>query len=107
MDRRLEPELDRDRFGALRLVAPRPASKLFSRDGERAQMNAWNDDTVNTPSLLRVLLVPRDTCVSSDCCNVSDVVETGIIKIKGKIEERFKMFIQSIVFDIDILCSAF
>lgn len=64
IDRRLEPELERERLGARRLVAPRPASRLFSKDGERAQINAWNDDTVNTPSLFSVLLVPRDTCVS-------------------------------------------
>lgn len=65
IDRLLEPELERERLGARRLVAPRPASKLFSRDGERAQMNAWNEDTVNTPSLFSVLFVPRDTCVRS------------------------------------------
>lgn len=67
IERRLEPEFERDRLGARRLVAPRPASRLFSRDGERAHMNAWNEDTVNTPSLFSVLFVPRDTCVSSDC----------------------------------------
>lgn len=66
MDRLLDPELDRDSCGARRLVAPRPASKLFSSDGDRAQINAWNDDTVNTPNLFKVLFVPRDTCVSRD-----------------------------------------
>lgn len=30
-------------------------------------MNAWNDETVNTPSLFRVFLVVLDTCVSKDC----------------------------------------
>lgn len=47
-------------------MAPRPASRLFSSDGERAQMNAWNEDTVNTPSLFNVFFVGRDTWVSSD-----------------------------------------
>lgn len=40
MERRLEPLFDRDRSGGRRLVAPRPANKLFNKDGERAQMNA-------------------------------------------------------------------
>lgn len=40
MERRLEPELDRDRFGARRLVAPLPANKLFSSEGDLAHMNA-------------------------------------------------------------------
>lgn len=61
MDRLLDPELDRERFGALRLVAPLPASKLFNNEGDRAQINAWNDDTVKTPNLFNVLFVPRDT----------------------------------------------
>lgn len=49
------------------MVAPRPARRLLSSDGDRAQMKAWKEDTVNTPSLLRVVLVPRDTCVSRLC----------------------------------------
>lgn len=61
IERRLEPLLDRDNSGGRRFVAPRPANRLFNRDGERAQMNAWNDETVNTPSLLRVFLVGRET----------------------------------------------
>lgn len=61
IERRLEPLLDRDKSGGRRFVAPRPANRLFNKDGERAQMNAWNDDTVNTPSLLRVFLVGRET----------------------------------------------
>jgi len=39
MDLLLEAELDRDKSG-LRFVAPLPANRLFSRDGDRAQMNA-------------------------------------------------------------------
>lgn len=74
MERRLEPELERERFGARRLVAPRPARRLLSRDGERAQINAWNDDTVKTPNLLSVLFVPRDTCVNSDCKKSADKI---------------------------------
>lgn len=61
IERRLEPLLERDNMGGLRFVAPRPANKLLSNDGERAQMNAWKDDTVNTPNLLRVFFVGRDT----------------------------------------------
>jgi len=63
----LEPLLLLDSIGALRLVAPRPASRLFSSEGLRAQMNAWNEDTVNTPKRLSVFLVARDTCVSKLC----------------------------------------
>ena len=47
-------------------MAPRPANKLFNNDGERAQMNAWNEDTVKTPSLLSVFFVGRETWVSRD-----------------------------------------
>jgi len=61
MERRLEPLLDRDSIGGRRLVAPRPASRLLSSEGERAQMKAWNEETVNTPSLFRVFFVGRDT----------------------------------------------
>jgi len=49
------------------LVAPRPASRLLSSEGERAQMKAWKEETVNTPSLFSVFFVGRETCVSSDC----------------------------------------
>lgn len=66
MERRLEPLFERDKSGGRRFVAPRPASKLLSSDGDRAQMNAWNEDTVNTPSLFSVPLVGLDTWVSSD-----------------------------------------
>lgn len=66
IERRLDPLFERDNNGGLRFVAPRPASKLFNKDGERAQMNAWNDDTVNTPNLFNVFFVGLDTCVSSD-----------------------------------------
>lgn len=67
IDRLLDPLFDRDSNGGRRLVAPRPANKLLSKDGDRAHINAWNDDTVNTPSLLSVFFVGRETCVSSDC----------------------------------------
>lgn len=67
IERRLEPLLDRESSGGRRLVAPRPASKLFSSDGERAQMNAWSDETVNTPNLFKVFLVGLDKWVSNDC----------------------------------------
>lgn len=67
MDRRLDPELERERLGARRLVAPRPASRLLSSEGERAHINAWKEDTVNTPSLFNVLFVPLETCVRRDC----------------------------------------
>lgn len=66
-ERLLEPLLDRESSSGLRLVAPRPASRLFSSDGLRAQMNAWNDDTVNTPSLFRVCFVARETWASKLC----------------------------------------
>lgn len=66
IERRLEPLFERDRIGGLRFVAPRPASKLLSSDGDRAQMNAWNEDTVKTPSLFSVFFVGRDTWVKSD-----------------------------------------
>jgi hypothetical protein len=66
-DLRLEPLLLRESMGALRLVAPRPASRLFSSEGLRAQMNAWNDDTVKTPSRFSVFFVARETCVSKLC----------------------------------------
>lgn len=48
------------------LGGPRPASRLFSSDGDRAQMNAWNEETVNTPNLFSVFFVGRDTWVRSD-----------------------------------------
>lgn len=56
-------ELERDSMGATtrRRVAPRPASRLLSSDGLLAQMYAWNDDTVNTPSRLSMCFVLRDT----------------------------------------------
>lgn len=66
IERLLEPLFDRESNGGRRLVAPRPANKLLSSDGDRAQMNAWNDDTVNTPNLFNVFFVGLDTCVSSD-----------------------------------------
>jgi hypothetical protein len=62
-ERRLEPEFERESIGGLRLVAPRPASRLFSSEGLRAQMKAWNEDTVNTPNLFNVFFVARDTWV--------------------------------------------
>lgn len=61
IERRLEPLLERDNRGGRRFVAPRPASKLFSNEGERAHMKAWNDDTVKTPNLFKVFLVGRET----------------------------------------------
>lgn len=61
IERRLEPLLERDKSGGRRFVAPRPASKLFNKEGERAQMKAWNEDTVKTPNLFRVFLVGRET----------------------------------------------
>lgn len=65
-DRLLDPLFDLDNIGGLRFVAPRPASKLFNKEGLLAQMKAWNEDTVNTPSLFRVFFVALDTCVSKD-----------------------------------------
>jgi len=62
-ERRLEPEFERYSIGGRRLVAPRPASRLFSSDGLRAQMKAWNEETVNTPNLFNVFFVARDTWV--------------------------------------------
>lgn len=47
-------------------MAPLPANKLFNNDGDLAQINAWNDDTVKTPNLFNMFLVGRDTCVSND-----------------------------------------
>lgn len=61
IERRLEPLFDRDSKGGRRLVAPRPANKLFNNDGERAQMNAWNEDTVKTPNLFNIFFVGLDT----------------------------------------------
>lgn len=66
-DLRLDPELERDNIGGRLLVAPRPANKLFNKEGERAQIKAWNDDTVNTPNLFRVLFVVRETWVNKLC----------------------------------------
>lgn len=63
-ERLLEPLFDLDSNGGLLFVAPRPANRLFSKDGLRAQINAWKDDTVKTPSLFNVCFVARDTCVS-------------------------------------------
>ena len=60
-ERLLEPELERESMGGLRLVAPRPASKLFNNEGLRAHMKAWNEDTVNTPNLFSVFFVARET----------------------------------------------
>lgn len=60
-DRLLDPLLDLDNIGGLRLVAPLPASKLLSKDGLRAQMKAWKEETVKTPNLLRVFFVALDT----------------------------------------------
>jgi hypothetical protein len=67
IERRLDPLFERDNSGGRLFVAPRPANKLFNNDGERAQMNAWNDDTVKTPNLFNVFFVGRETCVKSDC----------------------------------------
>lgn len=67
MERRLEPLLERDNIGGRRLVAPRPANRLLSSDGDLAQMKAWNEETVKTPNLFSVFFVGRDTCVSRDC----------------------------------------
>jgi len=61
IERRLDPLFERDNNGGRLFVAPRPASKLFNNDGERAQMNAWNDETVKTPSLFNVFFVGRET----------------------------------------------
>lgn len=64
MDRLLEPLFDRESSGGLLFVAPRPASKLFNKEGLRAQIKAWKEDTVKTPSLFRVCFVARETWVS-------------------------------------------
>lgn len=60
----LDPLLDLDNNGGLLLVAPRPANRLFNKEGLRAHMKAWNDDTVKTPNLFNVCFVARDTCVN-------------------------------------------
>lgn len=67
MERRLDPLFERDSSGVRRLVAPRPANRLFSSDGDRAQMNAWNEDTVNTPKLFKETFVVRDMRVNKIC----------------------------------------
>lgn len=72
-DRLLDPLFDRDKSGGLRFVAPRPASKLFNNEGLRAQMNAWNDDTVKTPNLFNVCLVVRETWVKRLCKEKEEV----------------------------------
>lgn len=61
----LLPELlfERDKTGAFLFVAPRPAKRLLSNDGERAHINACNEDTVNTPNLFNVIFVALDTRV--------------------------------------------
>lgn len=48
-------------------MAPRPARRLFSKEGLLAQMKAWKDETVNTPSLFNVFFVVLETCVNNDC----------------------------------------
>lgn len=63
-ERLLEPLLERDNIGGLLLVAPLPANKLLSNEGERAQINAWNEETVNTPNLFNVPFVALETCVN-------------------------------------------
>lgn len=70
-DRLLDPLLDLDSIGGLLFVAPRPANKLFSKDGLRAHIKAWNDETVKTPSLFKVFFVALDTCVSRDCNKIN------------------------------------
>ena len=57
------PELLLDNMGGLLFVAPLPANKLFSNDGLLAHIKAWNEDTVNTPNLLRVFFVALETWV--------------------------------------------
>lgn len=79
MDLRLDPLFDRDNNGGRLFVAPRPANKLFNNDGDRAQINAWNDDTVKTPNLFSMFLVGRDTCVSNDCCLLTTHVTTTCV----------------------------
>ncbi|CAH1980028.1 unnamed protein product [Acanthoscelides obtectus] len=49
----LDPLFDLDNIGGLLFVAPRPASRLLSKEGLLAQMKAWKEDTVNTPNLFR------------------------------------------------------
>ena len=61
-------------------MAPRPASKLLSREGLLAQMKAWNEETVNTPSLFKVFFVALDTCVSKDCNQSISVVVARTIQ---------------------------
>lgn len=41
-----------------------PARRLDRIEGLRAQMYAWNEDTVKTPSWFSVDLVALETCVS-------------------------------------------
>lgn len=87
-DRRLEPLLDLESIGGRRLVAPRPASKLFSSDGLRAQMNAWNDETVKTPNLFSVFFVALETCVNSDWNKERNVLLVIVLrKIRCRIAE--------------------
>ncbi len=50
---------------AFLLVAPLPASRLFSREGERAQTYAWKEETVKTPKRFSVCFVDWVTWVST------------------------------------------
>ena len=58
---------ERERSGALRFVAPLPASRLLRSEGLLAQTYAWNDETVNTPSRLSVFFVVRETWDNKLC----------------------------------------
>jgi hypothetical protein len=78
-DRLLEPLLERESNGGRRLVAPRPASKLLRSDGLRAQMNAWNEETVKTPNLFRVCFVARETWVSKLCEQPLTICQTPVL----------------------------
>ena len=64
-DLREDAELLLDKCGALRLVAPRPARRLFNKDGLLAQMNAWNEETVKTPNRFKIPFVIGVTWVST------------------------------------------
>ena len=45
------------------MVAPLPASRLLSREGERAHTKAWKEETVKTPRRFRVCFVDWVTWV--------------------------------------------
>jgi hypothetical protein len=94
----LDPLLDLDSSGGRLLVAPRPASKLFRREGLLAQMKAWNEETVNTPSLFKVFFVALDTCVSKDWKDKVNQLGAPISSIDSVVEEKTSTFRTVMIF---------